>query len=470
MSTLHQIKNRKRATIMNQGTTKTAKIKTKFNQLKQVNPCVAGIDIGSKVLAVCIGTTSGAQYVQEFGTYTEDIQKMIAWFKEFSITSVAMEATGVYWIPVYDMLSQAGIATILANPYKLKAAPGRKSDIMDCEWIQQLHSYGLLAGSFRPDNHIVTLRALVRQRSKLVMQAGNCLNRAHKTLVEMNIQLSQVLSDISGETGMKIIRAIIAGEHNPYVLAQNRHSQCKQPEEQIAKALHGNFRSELIFSLKQHIEIYDFLHTQVTECETEIEKILDSIPKLDLPIASMDSKKEKRRKTAANKRQYSFDIIAELTKILGVNIAEIPGIDANTAIKIISEIGTDISRWSSAKQFASWLGLCPGTEKSGGKLINSKTAPSTNRAGQALRMAASALHHANSSFGGFFRKVRSRVGAPKAITATAHKIARTIYAMLKSKKGYQELGLEAFEQQHRERTVNGLNRKAAAMGYKLVPA
>jgi transposase len=463
---------------MAKSTAKNIKRQTGVSTLEQINPQVAGIDVGSALLMVCVGSSNRTQEVREFGTFTRDLHQIVAWFKECNISSVAMEATGVYWIPLYDIFAQKNIEVVLANPYQLKSLPGRKSDVMDCEFIQKMHSYGLLRGSFRPNDDGVALRTLVRHRMSLVEQASTYTLRAQKSLTMMNIQLRQVLSETTGATGLQILRAIIRGEHHPMTLAQYRHPQCKRSAADIALSLEGNFRPELVFTLKQAIDAYDFLHKQIIECEVEIEKKLAEFPQIPDAIEKAQKsalalgtpKKEKRRKTAANPSPYCFDAADSLTKILGVNITTIPGIDNNTALKIMSEIGTDMSRWPSVRHFVSWLGLCPGNKKSGGKILSTRTKPCDNKAAHALRLAAFSLHHANNALGGYLRKMRARLGGPKAITATAHKIARMLYAMIQSKQSYQELGLDEFERQYNKRKLAFLERSAAAMGMKLSPA
>lgn len=455
---------------MVKSTEKQLKKQVNSSKLQQVNPRVAGIDIGATMLMVCIGHADCTQEVREFGTFTHDLRKIVKWFKECDIRSVAMEATGVYWIPPYDIFAENGIEVILVNPHHFKSLPGRKTDVIDCQWLQQLHSYGLLRASFRPNDDGVVIRTLVRHRSRLVELASACTLRAHKALTMMNIQLNQVLSDVTGSTGMQIMRAIIAGERNPRVLAQYRNSRCKRNEDEIALALEGNFRAEIVFALKDSIEIYDFLQQKILSCNSEIQQKIASLPEIHCATEpEEETKQNKKRAAKADQNNYGFDVDTELKKRLGVAITDIPGIGSNAAIKIISEIGTDMDRWPTVSHFTSWLGLCPNNKISGGKILSSSTKACANKAAQAFRLAAFSLHRSNNALGGYYRRIRARSGAPKAITALAHKMARILYAMIKSKQSYKEMGLEAFEHQYAQRKLAALKKAAAEAGFTLSP-
>lgn len=443
----------------------------KATNLERKNGLVAGIDIGASSIFVCVGLSDGGQKVREFSTFTIDLNAAIAWLKEHNIISVAMESTGVYWIPVYDMIAQAGIEPVLVNAHHLKTVPGRKTDVKDCQWIQQLHSYGLLKGSFRPDDAGVIFRTYVRQRSNLVESAARQMQHMHKALIQMNIQLHQVLSNISGVTGMAIIRAIINGEQNPYVLAKLRDARCHRNEEEVAKALEGNFRKELVFVLQQAVEAYDFYHEQIKVCEQKLKTILDDWSDNNKPDNNQsDDENEKKIDCyrPKNKSAYNFDVATRMNNQLGVDLTEIPGIDSNTAMKIIAEIGTDMSRWPTEKHFASWLGLCPGNKISGGKILSGKTKACANKAAQAMRIAANATQKTQTAIGAFFRRIKSRKGPMKAITAAAHKIAITIYSMIKNKQSFKDIGHDAYERNYQERVVKNLKRKAKEMGYELI--
>lgn len=446
---------------MSNTSTKNKKKSSVNFRLSPLNACVAGIDIGAASIFTCAGFSNGSQEVREHLTFTEDLREMAKWLKECGIKSVAMESTGVYWIPVYDILSQAGFEVVLVNAYYLKTVPGKKTDVKDCQWIQQLHAYGLLHGSFRPDDEGVELRGYVRQRSRLIELAAQQVSLMHKGLIQMNLQLNHVLSDITGVTGMEIIRTIIQGERDPQVLAKCRNSRCKKSKEEIAKALDGNYREEHLLAIKQALESYDLFHKQITECNGAIEKILQRWE---------DQKTSPDEKTSTNEAPYDFEAAESLRRILGVDLSDVPGLDTNGILKIIGEIGTDMTKWPTFKHFASWLGVCPGNKISGGKVLSSRTKPSANRAAQALRMAAFTLYRAKSALGAYYRKMRARLGAPKAITATAHKLARILYTMLKDKKSFVEIGQEAYEQAYKEKQVATLRKKAKELGFTLSEA
>lgn len=454
-------------------------------KLTQLNSKCAGIDVGAAELFVCISKNSSEQEVRSFSTFTADIRLMIDWLKENKVESVAMESTGIYWIPPYEFLEEAGFEVVLVNARFFKAVPGRKTDVQDCQWIQQLHSYGLLRGSFRPSNEIVALRSYVRQRSRLFELAGTQVQLMHKSLTQMNIQLNHVISDITGVSGMNIIRAIIKGKRDPKTLAELCVSGCRKNKDLIAKALEGNYRQEHVFSLEQAHEAFEFFHKQILRCERSIQTILDSIQPQELPKElqvsfaasaqkpvklSITTRNKRATKTASKRSPYCFNACEALKKLTGADLTTMPGIDTNTAMKIFSEIGTDMSRWCSSKAFASWLGLCPGNKISGGKILSSKTKPSDNKAAQALRMAASTLYRSNCYLGSFFRRIRARLGAPKAITAVAHKLARILYRMIVMREDYRELGGNYYEQKYQERIVANLKKRAQEMGYTLTPA
>ena len=448
-------------------------------RLASMNPSVAGIDIGASSVFTCIGFSDGHQEIREYLTFTEDLKNMLTWIQENGIQSVAMESTGVYWIPVYDILAQAGIDVMLVNAYYLKTVPGRKTDVKDCQWIQQLHAYGLLRGSFRPDDEGVMLRGYVRQRSRLFELASQQVQLMHKALVQMNLQLNHVVSDITGATGMNIIRAIVSGERTPATLAKYRDPRCKKDEKEIAKALDGNYRQEHLLALKHALGAYDFFHQQALECEEAIEQMLKKWEEAQLkketpaqnskPIEdSSKNRREIQKKTKYNRSPYHFEAKETLNRILQVDLTDVPGLDVNGVIKILAEIGMDMSKWPSAKHFASWLGLCPGNKISGGKILSGRTKPSANRAAQALRLAANSLYHSKTALGSYFRRMRARLGAPKAITAAAHKLAKILYAMLKEHKSFTEVGQAAYEQAYKERQLLSLQKRAQELGYGLV--
>ena len=457
--------------------------------LKGLDPKRAGIDIGANSVFVCISNTSGRQEVREYSTFTRDLKSMAEWLKAHNIESVAMESTGVYWIPVFEILDAEGFEVLLVNAHHLKNVPGRKTDVKDSQWIQQLHSHGLLRGSFRPADDFVCLRAYVRQRRQLTERAGTQAQLMQKALVQMNVQMHLVLSDSTGKTGLLIVQAILRGERDPLQLANYRQSNCRKSKEEISKALEGNWRTEHIFALRQAYEAYEFYHKQVLECEVEIQKLVPGLTKpnfIATPITKTAPRnvweqfspeetknepvKSKKKKCSYNRSPYHFDIAGQIQILCkGIDLTQIPGIEGNTLMVILSEIGTDMSKWKSAKHFTSWLGLCPGSKISGGKILSSKTKPTNNRAAHALRLAANTLHRSTSALGAFFRRMRSRLGAPKAITAAAHKLAKLIYCMLKYGKSYKELGADYYDKMHKERVLSNLQKRAAEVDYQLVP-
>jgi len=435
--------------------TKTKKLTIK-QELRNIRHNVAGIDVGANSIFVCAGCIGGKMEIREFSTFTVDLKAMVKWLKSCGVVSVAMESTGVYWIVPYDMLEVAGFEVVLVNPASIKAINRTKTDVMDCQWIQELHSYGLLKGSFRPDTQGVTFRAYVRQRKKLVELSSMQIQLMHKALTQMNIQLRQVLSNIAGVVGMKIIRAIVTGERNPNVLAQFRTNNCKHSKSKMAKSLQGNFRDEHLFALHQALEVYDLYQKQISECELEINKMVKNWTNNDNISTDFE-----------NDSDHS-DISTNITKIFGVDLTEIPGLNENLITQIVAEIGTDISKWKTAKHFASWLGLSPSNKISGGKILSSKTKPTANKAAQALRLAANALYRSKTSLGAYFRRIRARLGTPKAITATAHKIAVILYSMIRRKTNFKESGQDIYEQRYLERTIAKIKNKASLLGYSLV--
>lgn len=420
--------------------------------LLHLNQHAAGIDIGSRSHFVAVPEGTDDQPVREYSTFTDDLERLAEWLISCGVTTVAMESTGIYWIPVFEILEYHGLEVRLVNARHVKNVPGRKSDVLDCQWLQQLHTYGLLRGAFRPADQICTLRAYVRQRSTLVRSASAHIQRMQKALAQMNLQLHNVVTDITGVTGMSIIKAIVAGERKPHALAALRDKRCKNSAETIARSLHGNYRPEHLFSLRQAVELYEFYQQKIADCD---QQILKQLRQFDSPDGSDPDKPPRSMEEA-------------LQQMSGTDLSCINGINTNTALKIIAEIGIDMSRWKTVKHFTSWLGLCPGSKISGGKVLSSATKPVANRAAAALRMSAMTLFNSKSALGAYFRRQRSRLGAPKAITATAHKLARLIYNMLKYGSTFVDSGQEQYEKRYRSRILQGLKRKAQEMGYKLI--
>jgi len=436
------------------------------SHLEHINKMAAGIDIGSSSHFVAVPEGCDDVSVREFPSFTTDLYALADWLEQCGIETVAMESTGVYWIPLYELLESRGFDVKLVDARHVKNVSGRKTDVLDCQWLQQLHTYGLLNGAFRPNEQVCVLRAYLRQRSMLIKQASGHIQHMQKALSQMNLQLHNVLSDITGDTGMRIIRAIVSGEREPMMLASYRDRRCKNSLEIIAKSLTGNYREEHIFSLTQALELYDTYKEKILICDHKIEIQLSSF---------VDSRNErgenannvKKKSRAHCKNKLSFDVSSHLIRITGVDLTAIPGIEASTALKIISEIGLDLNRWKSSKQFASWLGLCPGNKVSGGKRLGSKSKRTSNNAAFALRMAASTLHSSQSALGAFYRRLKSRLGAPKATTAAAHKIASIIFEMIKNHVEYNEVGQDYYEKQYRDRMIKNLSLRAKTLGFEL---
>lgn len=370
-------------------------------------------------------------------------------------------------IPVFEILEEKGFEVKLVDARQVKNVSGRKTDVLDCQWIQQLHTYGLLNGAFRPTDQICELRSYIRQRSMLIQSASRYIQQMQKALTQMNVQLHHVIADITGDTGMKIIRAIDKGERDPAILAEHRDRRCKSSIDDIKAALTGNYRTEHLFSLKQSLELYDYFQEKIQACDDEIAKTMAKFstnPNVgDTPIDQLNPSKKQ-----VSKHSPSFNLGAELHRLTGVDLLAVPGINHVSALQIIGEIGLDMTQWKSAKQFASWLGLCPGNKVSGGKRLSGKTKPSNNRAAAALRMAAFTLYRSQTSLGAYLRRLKSQKGPMKAITATAHKLAKIIYNMLRDGVEYKEAGQTYYEEQYRGRVLRNLRKKAAELGFNLV--
>jgi transposase len=456
------------------GWSKKNYVKTKNNlpkHLEHINKMAAGIDIGSKSHFVAVPEGCAEVCVREFASFTGDLCELANWLKSCKIETVAMESTGVYWIPLYELLESSGFEVKLVDARHVKNVSGRKTDVLDCQWLQQLHTYGLLNGAFRPQEQVCVLRAYLRQRSMLIQEAANHIQHMQKALSQMNLQLTNVISDITGDTGMKIIRAIIAGERDAKILATYRDWRCKSSLEVIEKSLTGNYREEHVFALMQAVELYDVYREKIVVCDQKIEQQLsifnDSIVK-GSKLSEQNEDAVKKKKKSRCKNSLSFDVQSHLIRITGVDLTEIPGIETSSALKIISEIGFDLSRWKSSKQFASWLGLCPGTKVSGGKRLGGKSKRTANYVASTLRIVANALHRSNTALGAFLRRLKSRIGAPKAITATAHKLAVIIYMMLKNRIAYKDIGQDYYEKQYQERMIKNLSFRAKMLGFELV--
>ena len=442
----------------------------KWSELPQIRSDAAGLDISEAEIVACVPSDRADKPIRSFGTFTPDLHVLADWLQACGIKTVAMESTGVYWIPLYELLEQRGIEAYVVNARHLKNVPGRKTDVCDAQWIQTLHSYGLLASSFLPDAAWRPLRAYWRHRQSLIEHRAPHIQHMQKALLQMNLQLTQVLADITGVTGMQIIRAIVSGERNPVVLARFRDRRCAHSAERIAKALTGAYRDEHVFALKQALALYDFYTTQIAECDARMEqqyrKTLEAADtdRDNLPPLGPDPKKNSHSKNAP-----AFDARTNIYSLTGVDLVAVTGLEQSTVQTIITEIGTDMSRWPSVKHFCSWLGLAPHNDISGGKVLRSKTLKGRNRAGQAFRIAAQSVSRSNTAFGAFFRRMAAHIGVQQAIVATAHKIARTVYAMLKNRIPFQEVGADEYERRYRKRVIVRLTKKALALGFRLVP-
>lgn len=430
--------------------------------LEQVHLNAAGIDIGSGNHYVAVPKDRDPQPVRCFGSFTVDLYAIADWLQTCGIETVAMESTGVYWIPLHQVLETRGFEVLVVDPHKLKHAPGRKTDVLDCQWIQQLHTFGLLTGAFRPAAEICALRTYMRQRDQLISQSGEHVQRMQKALELMNVKLTQVLSDITGKTGMQIIRAILAGERDPSKLARSRDRRCQKDEATIALALQGDWRDEHLFSLRQSLELYDVMQRMMADCDAEIEGQLKSLGGSLEDLAPLGKKSGSKPS-----HPFAFDAHSELYRIASVDLTEVSGLEAPSVASLVSEIGVDMTKWRSDSAFSSWLGLCPGSKVTGGKRLSSRSKRCANRAAVAFRLAAFGLQGSKSYLGACYRRMKARMGAPKAITAMAHKLARIVYAMLRDKTSYVERGMDYFDQEYRRRAIANLKRNATRLGYQL---
>jgi len=433
--------------------------------LERLQVDVAGIDCGAAEHFVSVPPDRDPAPVQAFPTFTADLQRLADWLLACGITSVAMEATGVYWIPVYDILEARGLTVLLVNARHVKHVPGRKSDVQDCEWLRELHSVGLLRGSFRPTAAILALRALLRHRDTLVKSAGTYVQRMQKALIEMNLLLPRVVSDITGRTGLLILRALVAGERDPHVLAQHRDPRCKATATEIAAALTGHYRDEHVFVLTQNLELFDMCQTQLAACDTAIEAQLAT---LTATTAPPPTPLPRPRVTRRHGNEPAFDLRTPLHHLTGADLTQIDGIAPYTALKLLSEIGTDMSRWPTDKQFTAWLTLAPQNKISGGRRLSSRTQPSANRAAAMLRMAALSVVRGQTALGAFYRRLAVRIGKPKAITATARKIAILVYRTLRGTLTYQDPGAPTYNARQRHRLLRRLRTQAETLGFTLL--
>jgi transposase len=444
------------------------------SKLTITNPDAAGIDVGAQVHYVAVPEGRAEVSVRSFGAYTAQLHELVNWLKDCGIKTVAMESTGVYWIPLFQMLEEAGLEVLLVDARQAKHVPGRKSDVQDCQWLQQLHSYGLLRAAFRPEDSICRLRSLQRHRKSLVECAAMWIEHMQKALNEMNLHLHHVLSDISGQSGLAILEAIVAGERNPRKLASLAHYRVQKSQAQIEAALTGDYRPELLFVLSQSLSNYRHMQQQIAQCDLRIEKQLASMADCTNPSqqaepttqgpASVVGRPRKRK----HKDGLELTLAAHLKRILGVDLTTIPGLNVLAVLTLLSEIGTNMAKWRSEKAFVSWLGLCPNNRISGQRVLNSRTRKVVNRAATTLRLAAMLLGKTNTPLGSFYRRKRAQLGAPKAITATARKLGCLIYRLIKNGQPYQELDMATYELKYKDQILYSLRKRANSFGFDLV--
>ena len=432
----------------------------------ELNRNAAGIDVGNAEHYVAVPVGQDPQPVRKFGSFTADLHRMAQWLKACGIQTVVMQATGVYWIALFQILESHGFQVHVVNARHTKTLPGRKTDVLECQWLQKLHTFGLLNNSFRPTEEIQILRTYLRQRENLVAAASKCVQHMQKALTQMNLQLANVISDISGATGLAILRAIVAGERDPDRLSALKNNRIRATREEIAHSLEGDWRSELLFVLEQSLELYDIYLGKIAACDQRVEAHLKTMES-KVEDATSPSPDEAR---PSRKHGPRFDLQSQLHRIAGVDLTQVDGLNVQTVQTVISEVGVDMSRWKTEKQFCSWPGLSPDNRISGGKVLKHGTRQVVNGAATALRLAAWSLIRSQSALGANFRRLRSKLGAPKAITAMAPKLARLIYRMLKFGADYVDKGIEAYESRYRQQQMKWLIKQAAALNLQLVPS
>jgi transposase len=436
--------------------------------LPVVEPDAAGIDIGATEVYVAVPVDRDPRPIRCFKTFTIDLQKLADWLQQCGIRCVAMESTGVYWIPLFQILEERNFVVRLVNARHVRNVPGRKTDVSDCQWIQHLHSVGLLRGSFRPDDEICAIRSLWRHRETLIQLATVHLQHMQKALDQMNVQIHHVISELAGTTGLAIVEAILAGERDPYKLAQLRDWRIKATEETIIKSLVGDYREEHIYVLRQSLQCYRSYQQMIQDLDVEVKRRMRSLPSKVDPVERPIAKERNPRKTP--RRTEPHDLRVDLYRAFGVDLTQIPGINALTAQALLTEIGTDFSRFPTAGAFCSWLRLCPDPKISGGHVLSARTRPTKNRAALALRVAAQALHRSQTFLGEHFRRLKARLGAPKAITALAHKLARIIYHMITRQQEYDVTVFQDHERRAQDRKRRRLQALAKELGLQVLPA
>jgi transposase len=439
--------------------------------LSILEPDSAGLDIGKEEILAAVPPDRDPEPVRSYATFTPDLEALADWLVACQIKSVVMESTGVYWIPIYELLERRGLRCLLVNARHIKYVPGRKADELDCQWLQKCHSFGLLRGSFRPDGEMIQLRTYLRHRAELIERRAPWILHIQKALHQMNLQLDSVLTDIMGATGQAILRAIVQGEHDPVKLAHHRQPSCHATTETIAKALTGQYRTDYLFALRQALECYDFYTHQIAACDAAVEQQFAAIkPRFQLNEAqATPAPTQKHKRNSHNRNEPATETRQHIYRIIGVDLVAIDGISNTIAQTLLAEIGTDVAAWPTVKHFASWLGLAPKTDTSAGKTLRSRTYSAANRAAQAFRMAALSVTRSDCVLGVFYRRLRMRLGPQQALVATAHKLARIYYFMLRDHKPYAPPDPATYTQALRQRALKALQRKAAKLGFTLQP-
>lgn len=449
---------------------RTKRKQKKTQSMPVLQPNAAGIDIGAKEIFVAVNGDRDSHPVRHFSTFTPDLHEAAQWLKKLDIESIVMESTGVYWIPVFEILESYDFEVLLVNARHVKNVPGRKTDVQDCQWLQYLHAVGLLRGSYRPPKEICAIRALRRHRENLVKTAASEVQHMQKALTQMNIQIHHVISDITGITGLAIIDAILAGERDLEKLADLKDPRIHADKKVIAKALKGHYLQEHLFTLKQALESYRHFQTMIVECDSEIEKLLQIYENHGKPLKAPYTRPAPKAK---KKRSHdpNFDLSTYMKNILNTDLTKVEGIGATTAHTFFTEVGTatELLKFPTEKHFTSWLGVCPANKISGGKILSSRTRKVQNKLATALRLAAQSLWRTQSPLGDYYRKMKARHGTPKAITATAHKLARIIYAMVKYQIPYDQSIFEKQQKQNKERRIKYLKKQANDLGFQVVP-
>jgi len=433
--------------------------------LPVMRPDAGGIDIGATEIFVAVPADRAAENVRSFPTFTQDLYALADWLKQCGVKTVAMESTGVYWIPLFQILEDRGLEVCLVNARHVKNVPGRRTDVCDCQWLQFLHSVGLLRASYRPEQEVCAIRSLLRHRESLVQMAATHVHHMQKALDQMNLQLHHVISDVTGQTGLAIVEAILAGERNPYVLAKLRNDRIKASEAVIAKSLVGDYRPEHLFTLRQSLVAYHHYGKLIDGCDREIRRCLEEFK----PPHLLDAAEGGNQKSQSMTASPDGVLRSELNRVFGIDLTQIPGIRVGIAQTLFGEIGPDFTKFRSASAFASWMGLCPDNEISGGKVLWVGTRKVKCRAATALRLAAQSLHHSKSALGDFYRRMRAKLGAPKAITAAAHKLARIIFHLVTTGQEFDDSRFAADQLRYQKRQEAKLRAKAKALGFQLIP-